>query len=440
LERPVQAVTLLSALNSALRSRQRQYQVRDHLQQRERVAVDLERLVQERTEALREEIAERERIADELRHAQKMEAIGQLTGGVAHDFNNLLMVISGGLTMLERRPERRLEIMDAMKKATARGTSLTHQLLAFSRRQPLKPEAIDLISYFKQLADLLDRTLRGDVEVSTELAPDIWPVNADPGELQLAIMNLAVNARDAMPKGGRIRITASNAPADCDNPAGGPDMVCISVIDQGSGMTPEVLNKVFEPFFTTKEVGKGSGLGLAQVHGYVTQSGGKVKISSVVDRGTTVSIYLPRSTEVAANGSSQSVPLQLDEEPKGHVLVVEDDEAVASLVTEMIRELNYRVTHVPSASAALEALREGPIDIVFSDVMMPGDMDGLQLSREVKARHPGVPVLLTSGYAEMIRRTTSLAGVRILAKPFELHELAAALEHLKRNPPSSILH
>jgi len=444
LERPVQALTLLSALTAALRSRQHQYEIRDHLAERERAAEHLENLVHARTEDLRhanqllqEQMAERERISEQLRHAQKLEAVGQLTGGIAHDFNNLLMVISGGLNMLERRPERRTGVIEAMKKAAARGAGLTHQLLAFSRRQALSPEPVDLKSYFHELAVLLDRSLRGDVEVVTEIAADAWPVMADPNELQLAIMNLAVNARDAMPAGGHIVIRGANRPADEADPAA-KDMVCISVTDQGTGMTPEVLDKVFEPFFTTKEVGKGSGLGLAQVHGYATQSGGLVEIASVVGCGTTVSLCLPRSTEMPAANSPKRMESRGEvHSRRGHILVVEDDEEVAALVSGMLRELNYQVTRAPMAAAALDVLRDEPIDIVFSDVMMPGEMDGLQLSREIRRLYPEVQVLLTSGYPDAIRRTTNLTGVDILPKPYQLEELGAALERVRNGSMSS---
>jgi signal transduction histidine kinase/CheY-like chemotaxis protein len=438
LERPVQAVTLFSTLSFALKSRQRQYELREHLAEQDRVAERLEELVRERTlelrranELLQEQIAERDRIADQLRHAQRMEAVGQLTGGVAHDFNNLLMVISGGLNMLERRPERHGEIIDAMKKATARGTGLTHQLLAFSRRQALKPEPIDLKTYFHELADLLDRTLRGDVEVVTEIAPDVWPISADAGELQLAIMNLCVNARDAMPTGGHIVIKVANQP-HAENDPSGKDFVCISVADEGVGMSSATLSKVFEPFFTTKDIGKGSGLGLAQVHGYVTQSGGSVQISSAVGKGTTVSLCLPRSEDVPHVPAKSTIPATKWDQSKGRVLVVEDDDQLAELVTDMIGELGYQVTRASTAAAALDLLEGETVDVVFSDVMMPGNMDGLQLSREIRHRHPHVPVLLTSGYAEVIRRTMSASDVRILPKPYQLEELGAALERLRR--------
>lgn len=439
LERPMQAVTMISTLSFALKSRRRQYEVREHLAAQELAAEHLEDLVHVRTlelqranQLLQEQMEERERMADQLRHAQRMEAVGQLTGGIAHDFNNLLMVISGGLTMLERRPDRQGEILDAMKKAAARGAGLTHQLLAFSRRQALKPEPIDLKTYFSELANLLDRSLRGDVEVVTEIAPDVWPISADAGELQLAIMNLTVNARDAMPEGGHIVIKVTNQPHRETDPLG-TDFVCISVIDQGVGMTPETLNNVFEPFFTTKEIGKGSGLGLAQVHGYVTQSGGSVEISSSVGKGTTVSLFLPRSEQAPPTAQKAAIQREDSRRSNGRVLIVEDDGQIAELVTEMMAELGYQVTRASTASEALDLLRADKVDMVFSDVMMPGGMDGLQMSREIRQRYPHVPVLLTSGYAEVIRRTMSATDVRILAKPFQLEELGAALERLKRD-------
>jgi signal transduction histidine kinase/ActR/RegA family two-component response regulator len=454
LERPVQGITLVSAVRAALRARRRQYEVREHIAKGQRGAAELERLVAARTRELEEtnaalhvQIRERAQIEERLRHAQKIEAIGQLTGGVAHDFNNLLMVISGGLDMLSKRPERRIEVIKAMQKAAARGASLTHQLLAFSRRQELKPQAIDLKAYFAEVSELLDRSLRGDVDVTTDIAENVWPINADPGELQLVILNLAVNARDAMPGGGKIVIHVENAPGQdrCATQDGCAthDCVRITVSDTGMGMTPDVIERVFEPFFTTKDVGKGSGLGLAQVHGFVTQSGGSVKVTSEVGIGTTVEILLPRSAQKPTKPSEKAVrPRSMGGALKGHVLLVEDEDEVAALVAQMLKELGYEVTRANSASAALGALANGrPIDLVFSDVMMPGGMNGLELSREIRKRRPDVPVLLTSGYADVVRQDAQTEGVPLLSKPYQLDDLASAIEKLHINQsPRRVLH
>jgi signal transduction histidine kinase len=285
LERPVQPITLTSAVQAAMRARRRQYEIRALLEARERTAQELEQLVINRTRELEEannqlrvEMSERAKVEETLRQAQKIEAIGQLTGGVAHDFNNLLMVITGGLEMLERQadPKRRRQLMDGMIRAAQRGSGLTKQLLAFSRRQELRPETVDVALQIGGMRELLDRSLRGDVHVEFEFPESLWPVEVDPGELELVILNLAVNARDAMPNGGTITVKADNLPNLRDDQLAG-DYVRLSVVDVGVGMSAETLSHVFEPFFTTKEIGKGSGLGLAQVHGFATS--GRTKLT-----------------------------------------------------------------------------------------------------------------------------------------------------------------
>jgi len=285
---------------------------------------------------LRAQMTERARMEESLRHAQKLEAVGQLTGGVAHDFNNLLMVISGGLDLLERQtdPARRRRLIEGMRQAAGRGAALTRQLLTFSRRQALHPEPIGLREHVEGMRELLDRSLRGDVNVALDLAPNLWPVLVDPGELELAVLNLAVNARDAMPVGGTITIRAENNPNLQDGHVHG-DFVCLSVIDTGTGMPPEVASRAFDPFFTTKGIGKGSGIGLAQVYGFTTQSGGAVRIETALGGGTTVALYLPRSNATPATAPHALADRTSEREPKavvGHVLVVEDDNEVAALV------------------------------------------------------------------------------------------------------------
>jgi len=437
LERPVQSITLTSAMKAALRGRHRQYEVRALLEARERASHELEALVVERTselekanQELRTQMAERTRIEETLRQAQKIEAIGQLTGGIAHDFNNLLMVICGGLDMLDRRadPARRERLMAGMRQAAQRGTSLTRQLLAFSRRQSLAPESVDLVLRIGRMRELLDRSLSGDVHVQVQFAPDLWPVEVDPGELELVILNLAVNARDAMPDGGSILIEARNAP---DEPVMGlrGDFVRLAVIDDGTGIPEDVRARVFDPFFTTKEIGKGSGLGLAQVYGFARQSGGTVWIESECGRGTSVIMLLPRSARVPEQPAEDERAADDAADPSlGSVLLVDDDEEVAALVGEMLEHLGYRVSHADSATAALNALANGcKVDVVFSDVMMPGGMNGVELAREIRVRALGVPVLLTSGYAEAAQQSAAAEGVHVLAKPYRLEDLAASL-------------
>ncbi|UGX95973.1 response regulator [Bradyrhizobium barranii subsp. barranii] len=445
LERPVQPMTLTSAVQSALRARRRQYEIRALFAAREQAAQELETLVVERTRALAEaveqlrvEIDERARVEETLRQAQKIEAIGQLTGGVAHDFNNLLMVISGGLDMLDRQtdPDRRRRLMDGMVQAAQRGASLTRQLLAFSRRQTLRPEPVDVASQMGGMRELLDRSLRGDVHVEFDFPDTLWPVEVDPGELELVILNLAVNARDAMPNGGTILVRGENLPDLNDEQIAG-DYVRLSVVDTGVGMSPEILSRVFEPFFTTKEVGKGSGLGLAQVHGFATQSRGTVRIRSEVGRGTSIELYLPRSLSIPSR-ERHLIDLNMVRPKRnnhGRILLVEDDDEVAALVSEMLGQLGYEVTHAASGAAALGALADGrAVDLVFSDVMMPGGMNGVELAREIKRRRSDIPVLLTSGYSEAAVHDAELAGLQILPKPYHIDELAAALSAAKAEP------
>ncbi|MGJ4964949.1 response regulator [Bradyrhizobium sp. HKCCYLRH3061] len=443
LERPIQPITLTSAVQSALRARRRQYQIRALIQAREQAAQQLEQLVVERTRALAEsnehlriEMAERARVEETLRQAQKIEAIGRLTGGVAHDFNNLLMVISGGLDMLDRQsdPARRRRLMDGMIQAAQRGASLTRQLLAFSRRQELRPEPVDIARQIGGMRELLDRSLRGDVHVEFDFPDALWPVAVDPGELELVVLNLAVNARDAMPAGGTILVRAENLRNLQDDELAG-DYVRLSVIDTGTGMTDDVRMRVFEPFFTTKDVGKGSGLGLAQVYGFVTQSRGTVRIDSEVGKGTTIALYLPRSAQAASRQQHHLLDLQRPRarrHDEGRVLLVEDDDEVAALVGEMLRQLGYEVTRASSAAAALGALADGrTVDLVFSDVMMPGGMNGVELAREIQKRRGDMPILLTSGYSGAAVHAAKEAGVRILSKPYRIDELAAALDAVK---------
>jgi CheY-like chemotaxis protein len=357
-----------------------------------------------------------------------MEAIGQLTGGVAHDFNNLLMVILAGLEMIERNrdPGRFASLVEAMRNAAQRGASLTRQLLAFARRQPLKPEAIDLARHFGEMRELLDRSLGGHVRLVAEFAPGLWPVEVDASELELAVLNLAFNARDAMPDGGTITVSGENVPGD---------RVRLTIADTGSGMAPEVAARAFEPFFTTKEIGKGSGLGLAQAYAFARESGGTVEIQSEIGRGTRIVFTLPRShaevpartpqpLDSAANGADHLV---------GRVLLVEDDDEVARLVSDMLDQLGYGVMRTASASAALGALANGrQIDLVFSDITMPGAMDGIGLARELRLRRPNLPVLLTTGNPTAASRDIESEGLQVLAKPYRLEELRMALTQALR--------
>jgi PAS domain S-box-containing protein len=379
------------------------------------------------------DITDRRAVEERLRQSQKIEAIGRLIGGVAHDFNNLLMVISGGLDMINRPslPARRERVLAGMRQAVERGSALSRQLLAFSRRQALRPEPIDLLRQISGMEDLLDRSLGGDIQVRLDFPVGLWPVKVDPGELELAVLNLTVNARDAMPTGGVITIHAENAENVVEEGLRG-DFVKLSVVDTGTGMPPDVLARVFEPFFTTKEIGKGSGLGLAQTLGFVQASGGAVRIESSPGRGTTVTLLLPRTQAPPIDRAEDAATSGLDQvapEAAGRLLLVEDDNEVAALTTEMIEQLGYQTTRVASAEAALDVLADNrAIDIVFSDVMMPGTMNGLDLAREIRVRRQGLPVVLTSGYAEAVKHKAESERIGLLRKPYRLDELAEALK------------
>jgi signal transduction histidine kinase/ActR/RegA family two-component response regulator len=382
------------------------------------------------------DVTHRREVEERLRQTRQIEALGQLTGGVAHDFNNLLQVIFGGLQMMGGHADsgRRERMVAAMKQAVERGAGLCRQLLAFSGRQALRPEAVDLRQLIRGMRELLDRSLRGDVKIQSEFAHNLWPVEVDPGELELVILNLALNARDAMPSGGSIRIIACNASALSDQDLDG-DFVRLDITDTGTGMQPEVLAHAFEPFFTTKEVGKGSGLGLAQTHGFARSSGGAVRIDSAPGRGTTVSLFLPRTHKLPALAAAAAVePAAEAMRAEGQVLVVEDDDEVAALTVEMIHQLGYDTTRVASAEAALGALADKrAVDIVFSDVMMPGSMNGVELAQEIRRRRPNLPVLLTSGYAESARRSADPHRIKIISKPYRMEELRDALVAAKQD-------
>jgi PAS domain S-box-containing protein len=391
------------------------------------------------TEAV--DITEQRRAEESLRQSQKIEALGQLTGGVAHDFNNLLMVISAGLELIDRRlePAQRARILNGMRQAVQRGSGLSRQLLGFSRRQALRPEPVLLSQRIGSMRELLQRSLRGDIHVLTDFSPDLWTVEVDPGELELVILNLAVNSRDAMPAGGRILISGHNVANMTEGELRG-DFVCLAVQDSGTGMTADVIAHAFEPFFTTKEIGKGSGLGLAQTHGFVRASGGFVRIDSTVGSGTTISLYLPRSFKTPADHCGDEVTVSaLGAARKGRVLLVEDDDEVAALTMDMLQQLGYETVRVASAEAALGALANGrAIDLVFTDVMMPGAMNGIGLARELRRRRPELPVLLTSGYSDSGWREAGVSNAEMLAKPYRLEELALALTAARRGSPNDM--
>ncbi|WP_223637421.1 response regulator [Corallococcus sp. EGB] len=401
----------------------------------------LEELVRERTRALEESEAERRQAEAALLQAQKMEAVGKLTGGVAHDFNNLLQVVSGNLQLLERdtvgdsRARRRLE---TALGAVERGARLASQLLAFARRQPLAPTALNLGRLVRDMDDLLRRALGEDVEVETVIAGGLWNTSVDRNQLENVILNLAINARDAMDGRGKLTIEAGNAMLDDHYAMLHPEVtagqyVLLAISDTGCGMTPEVMQRAFEPFFTTKPEGRGTGLGLSMVYGFVKQSGGHVKIYSELGHGTSIKLYLPRTFQAAAQ-PAESGPGQVEGGTET-ILVVEDDAAVRATVVEVLTELGYRVLKAHDGQSALAVIQSGlPVDLLFTDVVMPGPVRSPELARLAKAHLPDIEVLFTSGYTEnaIVHGGRLDPGVSLLSKPYRREDLARKIRSLLR--------
>src|SRR6266436_1647988 len=387
-----------------------------------------------RTRRLYAEAERREAAEAALRQVQRLEAIGQLTGGVAHDFNNLLMIVSGSVQRLRRdlTSEKHTRLLDMITNATNRGESLTRQLLAFSRRQMLTPAVIDLAERLPELKDMLSRSLRDDITVEVVVPDQSCAVKVDPSELELALLNLAVNARDAMPNGGALSITAKPVVLEGKAAEEGlsGEFVAISLADTGSGIPADILPHVFEPFFTTKEVGKGTGLGLSQVYGFAKQSGGTATIASTVGQGTVVTLYLPRTQELPAPSIARIEP-EAAPHRAGTVLVVEDSPEVAEVATAYFQQLGYMVKQVANAHDALELLANDPkIDLVFSDILMPGGMNGLELGHAIRRLYPAIPVLLATGYSDSARDAVQ-QGFVVLHKPFELAGLEQGLREAR---------
>jgi PAS domain S-box-containing protein len=385
------------------------------------------------------DLTARARMEQELRQAQKMEAVGQLTGGLAHDFNNLLTVITGNLEMLEPRLDRAedRELLREAQEAADLGAKLAGRLLAFGRRQPLNPKPIDLSALVAGVSDLLRRTLGASVEVDTRLAPGLHATMADPGQVENALLNLAINARDAMPGGGKLTIETGETAVDRET-AHGAGMepggyVVLSVSDTGTGMSPEVRRRAFEPFFTTKGPGAGTGLGLSMVYGFVKQSGGYVQLFSEEGKGTAVRIYLPAlgggATGAAAPRETASAPA-----PRVRtVLLVEDDPRVRKVTVRRLKQLGYAPIESGDARAALDALaRRAQVDLLFTDIVMPGGMSGFDLAREARKLRPDLKILFTSGYADQAATERGLLteNARWLAKPYRTDDLATALREL----------
>ena len=386
------------------------------------------------------EVAERQAAEAQMRQMQKIEALGQLTGGIAHDFNNMLAVVISGLSLIKRRIAAGnsdvLELADAAIDGANRAAALTNRLMAFARQQPLAPQAIDANQLIGSMTGLIDRALGETIRLESVLETGLWTTHADPSQLESALLNLCVNARDAMPGGGRLSIETSNCEIgerfarQVDVPAG--QYICIAVGDTGAGMPPDVVARVFDPFFTTKDVGKGTGLGLSQVHGFIKQSGGHIKIYSEPGHGTTVRIYLRRHIAAALDPGFASPPIRLPmhhADPGQVILVVEDDERVRELSISMLQDLGYIVLQADGAEAALRRLDERPeIAVLFTDVVMP-ETSGRELAEQALLRRPDLRVLFTSGFTRdaAVQGGVPQHGVNFIAKPFTLEQLAAKL-------------
>ncbi len=383
---------------------------------------------------------ELERAREQLFESQKLEAIGRMTGGVAHDFNNLLAVMLSGLALIERMagPNERVGyVMNEMRRTIQRGESVTKQLLSFSRRQDIRPESLDTAERLQEMCRFADRILSDNISVVRDVADDLPPVLIDAQQFELALLNVCLNARDAMPDGGVLTISARKESRP-DPVTGAPsDFVSVSIADTGIGIAPDALPRVFEPFFTTKEVGKGTGLGLSQVYGFATQSGGAVDIDSTPSVGTTVTFHLPVGSgppvsvqpATGARLTTSARPAASDS-PGATVLIVEDNRRLAHFTAQLFESAGYRVVAAETADAALAQLRaDGRVDAIFSDIVMPGTMSGVQFARVVRSDFPGVPILLSTGYSAAASEAER-EGARIISKPYDPDRVIALIGDL----------
>ena len=441
LDRPLHADVLKSATRAAMRARARQYQARTHLQEIEQARDRLELRVEEQTRDLRAEMAERQRTEEALRQAQKMEAVGQLTGGVAHDFNNLLQAILGNLEVLQDKVGDREDTLRHVRAATQAGeraAALTQRLLAFARRQPLSPQNLNLNTLVSGMQELVQRSVGAAIQVKVVLAGGLWRTWADANQVENVLLNLAINARDAMPDGGHLTIETANSHLDDSYVAAEIGLqpgqyVVLCVTDNGTGMSSEVRDKAFEPFFTTKPIGQGTGLGLSQLYGFARQSGGHAVIYSEVGHGTTVKLYLPRHHAPVPEDVIPAVPepQQVVKESRT-ILVVEDEGLVRMLMVQTLETKGYRVIEAPDPQTAVRVLEtEEKIDLLATDVGLPG-MNGRQLAEHARRLRPDLPVLFMTGYAPNAAQGDEVLDARtqLLSKPFNVKALLTKVRSL----------
>ena len=441
-DRPVQAAVLASSVQAALKARRRQYEVRMLLTQREQAAQLLEAVVATRTSelaaannALRSQIADREAVEASLRQAQKMDAVGQLTGGIAHDFNNMLQAISGSLELMQRkigqgRVAEMARYMDSARTTVKRAAALTNRLLAFSRRQALQPQPVELDALIVGIEELLRGTVGPAITVTLDMDNGAWPALCDPNQLESALLNAAINARDAMPEGGRLTISTRPMSLGKSEVAGQDgakpgDYVQIALADTGTGMEEATRARAFEPFFTTKPIGHGTGLGLSQLYGFVRQSGGFVRLESRPAQGTTLRLYLPRHGTEAFEGVRQAPPVEAGRAASHRiVLLVEDEADVRGMTSEWLSDLGYRMLEAEDGPTALGVLnRTDHLDMLVTDVGLPNGMNGRQVADAVRERLPGLPVLFITGYAGSVQENQLEPGMQVIRKPFALDEL-----------------
>jgi signal transduction histidine kinase len=453
LERPLQAITLTSAMRVALRARRRQYEVKALMEAQEQAAGRLEVLVAERTqelvnanEDLKSQMIERERVEASLRQSQKMEAVGQLTGGLAHDFNNLLTGISGSLELTRARlSQGKADSVDryitTAQEAVKRAAALTHRLLAFSRRQALEPKPTNVNRLVTGMEELIRRTVGPAIHVEVVGAGGLWSTLVDPNQLENALLNLCLNARDAMPQGGRLTIETANrwlderGARDLDIAPG--QYISLCVTDTGTGMEPDVAAHAFDPFFTTKPLGQGTGLGLSMIYGFARQSGGQVRVYSEVRKGTSMCLYLPRHHDEPNFNDTINFPEASASLGDGEVVLVIDDEpSIRMLITDVLSDTGYSVLEASDGPAGLRVLQSAArIDLLITDVGLPGGMNGRQVADAARTLRPDLRVLFITGYAEnaLMGHGHLEKGMHVLAKPFEVERLAIKIRELVKN-------